>query len=121
MASIPSSSSANPPTNTNKSGRPILATLFDLAEYDSDDEHEKYPIVPSQNLASAAVFITELFSRHGVPVAVIGGLAMALYGAMRGTRDVDIVFEAPRKFAQMWNIIDQESRYGIYVECGFPL
>ena len=99
---------------TNRYGRPILASIYDLTEYDSDGEREKYQSVPGKNLVSAATYITDLFSRHDVPVAVIGGFALRLMGSARETRDVDMVFQAPHKFAQMWDIIDQDRRCALF-------
>ncbi len=37
--------------------------------------------------------VTDLFLKHGIPFAVVGGYAVALHGIARGTFDVDIVTE----------------------------
>ncbi len=41
--------------------------------------------------------ITESFKAHKVPFAIVGGYAVALHGALRGTVDVDIVIRLKKK------------------------
>ncbi|KAK2756973.1 hypothetical protein FQN54_004941 [Arachnomyces sp. PD_36] len=87
-----------------------MASRYNLIEYDSDEEKEKYPDIPLPNLVSAALFIAGLFDRSGIPYAVMGGFAVKLMGGTRDTRDVDIAFQAPGKMGDLWRIVEAESR-----------
>ena len=41
--------------------------------------------------------LTEAFQKRGVSFAVVGGMAVALHGAVRGTVDVDIILRLSQK------------------------
>lgn len=41
--------------------------------------------------------VAKAFSKHGVPFGVVGGYAVALHGAVRGTVDLDLVLRLRRK------------------------
>ncbi|KAI1925879.1 hypothetical protein LOZ58_002358 [Ophidiomyces ophidiicola] len=87
-----------------------MASKYDLLEYDSDEEREKFPAVPMENLMSAALFMASLFDRAGVPYGVMGDFAINLMGGERETRDVDIAFQAPGKMRDLWDIVEGEER-----------
>lgn len=88
-----------------------MASQYDLLEYDSDEERDRFPEVPLANLASAAVFIAGLLEQAGIPYGLMGGLAVGLMGSNRTTRDVDIAFQAPGKMNDLWKIVEPEPRY----------
>ncbi|PYI00859.1 hypothetical protein BO78DRAFT_434111 [Aspergillus sclerotiicarbonarius CBS 121057] len=87
-----------------------MATHYDLVDYDSDAEKEKYPHVPLANLISAALFVANLLEQAGIPYGLMGGLAVSLMGSNRATRDVDMAFQAPGKMRDMWALVEAESR-----------
>jgi hypothetical protein len=41
--------------------------------------------------------VAKAFKKHGVPFGVVGGYAVALHGAVRGTVDLDLVLRLRRK------------------------
>ncbi|KAM5444453.1 hypothetical protein MaudCBS49596_008012 [Microsporum audouinii] len=87
-----------------------MASRYNLLEYDSDEERENFPDIPESNLVSATLFIAGILERANIPYALMGGFAVKLMGGTRDTRDVDIVFEAPRKMRDLWNIVECEPR-----------
>ncbi|RAK94919.1 uncharacterized protein BO80DRAFT_370061 [Aspergillus ibericus CBS 121593] len=87
-----------------------MASTYDLVNYDSDEEREKYPDIPPSNLASAAFFMAGLLDRAGIPYGLMGGLAVAYMGSTRATRDVDMAFQAPGKMREMWRLVEAEPR-----------
>lgn len=88
-----------------------MASRYNLLEYDSDEEQEKFPEVPLENLTSAALFIADLLERAGIAYGVMGGFAVRLLGGNRTTRDVDIAFQAPGKMKDLWRAVEHESRH----------
>ncbi|OJI84630.1 hypothetical protein ASPTUDRAFT_121725 [Aspergillus tubingensis CBS 134.48] len=87
-----------------------MASTYDLVNYDSDEEREKYPQIPGSNLASAAFFMAGLLDRAGIPYGLMGGLAVSYLGGQRETRDVDMAFQAPGKMRDLWRIVEAEPR-----------
>ncbi|WEW56322.1 hypothetical protein PRK78_001765 [Emydomyces testavorans] len=87
-----------------------MASKYDLLEYDSDEEKQKYPVVPRENLTSAALFMAGLLDRAGILYGVMGGFAIVLMGGNRETRDIDIAFQAPGKMRDLWAVVETESR-----------
>ena len=87
-----------------------MAELYDIADYDSDEEREKYPRIPELNLYSAASFIVDLLQRNDIHYAVMGGFACLLLQSERQTRDLDIAFQAPKKMRSIWSAIEKEPR-----------
>ncbi|EAS30157.2 uncharacterized protein CIMG_08903 [Coccidioides immitis RS] len=85
-----------------------MASQYSLADYDSDEERAKYPQVPEDNLASAALFCVNMLESKNINYALFGGFAIRLLGGKRDTRNVDILFQGNIK--DIWSIVETQHR-----------
>ena len=87
----------------------MMATRYNLAAYDSEEEREKDPAGPPlANMFAAADFIGSLFTMNNIHVAFMGGFAMICYGSRRNTWDIDIITNASMR--HIWAIIEPQPR-----------
>ncbi|WEW59183.1 hypothetical protein PRK78_004652 [Emydomyces testavorans] len=84
-----------------------MASRYDMANYDSDEEREKYPQIPKKNLTSAVLFCVKLFNSKQISYTVTGGYAVKLLGGERDTRNVDMYVGA--KMKDIWKLLESES------------
>ena len=87
-----------------------MASRYNVADYDSDEERAQNPNAPPPpNLMSACRFVMSLLQASNMNYAVMGGFGLLLRGSLRLTRDVDIAVEAP--MGQLWPIVEPQARH----------
>lgn len=86
-----------------------MASYYDLATYDAEDERENDPQGPPMlNLYAAATYIGGLLEANNLLYAICGGFAMVCRGSPRTTSDVDMATTASMK--QFWRIVEPQPK-----------
>lgn len=97
----------------------IMASYYDLATYDAEEELEKDPYRPPMiNLFAAAACVGQLLNAHDLQYSVMGGFVMVCRGSPRTTTDVDIATNASMK--QLWKMMEPEPGCVRSITCFSP-
>ncbi|KAI9837596.1 MAG: hypothetical protein M1819_007247 [Sarea resinae] len=86
-----------------------MADVYNLVDYDSEEERERDPQGPPRaNLFAAAIYLKTLWDANNIAFAALGGFAMMCRGSERQTRDIDLVVQT--NMATLWALITPQPR-----------
>lgn len=88
-----------------------MATEYNMAEYDSDEDGEGLAgSPPEQNLFSAALFLQDLLASQDIPHALTGGFSLRLRGSDRQARQIDFAVQPSGGMRQLKEMLRPYSR-----------
>jgi hypothetical protein len=80
------------------------AQIYSFMNFDPDEHEETHERPPMRNVFAAAIHVAKLIGNAGFDYALLGGTAIAAFGADRETVDVDMGTNA--KMSDLWRILD---------------
>lgn len=88
-----------------------MATEYNMADYESDDDDEGLTKSPAEeNLFSAALFLQNLLTSHHIPHALTGGFSLRLRGGDRKARQIDFAVQPSGGMRQLKEMLQPYSR-----------
>lgn len=92
-----------------------MATEYNMADYESDEDGEELlDLPPEQNLFSAALFLQDLLASHNISHALTGGFSLRLRGSDRQARQIDFAVEPSGGMRQLKDILRPYSRSAFF-------